>query len=105
MPAYLTLRVASILSHGGQGYDESKKFIPPPVFKRCATILNRRDDIQAIIIGHFHQQRQESFITESGPKSLYILGGWVNERSYLLLEDGQFSFHSTRIHPSIFGNA
>ena len=93
LPASLTLRVADILSHGGQGYDESKKFIPPQVFKSCATILNGKDDIQSIIIGHFHQQRQETFITESGPKSLYILGDWINDRSYLLLENGQFSFH------------
>ena len=93
LPAYITLKISNILSHGSQGYGESKKFIPPQVFKRCATILNRQSDIQSIVIGHFHQERQETFITDSGPKSLYILGDWVNERSYLLLENGKFSFH------------
>jgi UDP-2,3-diacylglucosamine hydrolase len=92
-PAYITLKVANILSHGSQGYDDRKKFIPPQVFKRCATILNGKDDIQSIIIGHFHQERQETFITDSGPKSLYIIGDWIHERSYLLLENGKFSFH------------
>ena len=89
----ITLKVSKILSHGGQGYDDSKKCIPPQVFKSCATILNGKDDIQTIVIGHFHQIRQETFISESGPKSLYILGDWINERSYLSLDGGVFSFH------------
>ncbi len=93
LPVSLTLKIADILSRGGQGYDERKKFIPPQVLKSCATILNGKDDIQTIIIGHFHQQRRETFITKSGPKSLYILGDWINDRSYLLLENGRFSFH------------
>ncbi|MCK5914498.1 MAG: UDP-2,3-diacylglucosamine diphosphatase [Deltaproteobacteria bacterium] len=92
-PAYITLKVANILSRDNQSYSETRKFIPPQVFNRCATILDSKDDIQAIVIGHFHQIRQETFATGSGPKTLYILGDWVNDRSYLLLQDGQFSFH------------
>lgn len=95
LPIFITLKIAKTLSQSGQRCDENKKFIPSQVLNSCATILNREDDIQAIVIGHFHQKHKETFTTKSGPKALYILGDWVNNRSHLLLEDGQFSFRQT----------
>ena len=92
LPSSLVWKVAGRLSHGSRSYNSIKKIIPAQVLTSCATILER--DISALIIGHFHQARQETFTTEQGPKPLYLLGDWLNERSYLILEKGQFSFHN-----------
>ena len=92
LPASLTWNIASRLSHGSRSYNGTKKIIPAQVLKSSARLLE--SDLSAIIIGHFHQAGQERFITKSGPKTLYLLGDWSNERSYLILEDGQFSFHN-----------
>ncbi len=92
-PTGLTLKIADFLSTDTQTVQNRKKFIPPQVFRTCANLFSGPDDIQAIVIGHFHQERQETFPAISENKSLYILGDWVNNRSYLLLENNRFSFH------------
>ncbi|MCD6532555.1 MAG: hypothetical protein J7L25_00545, partial [Deltaproteobacteria bacterium] len=79
-------------SHGSRSYNGTKKIIPTQVLTSCAKLLE--SDISALIIGHFHQAGHEIFITKQGPKPLYILGDWINDRSYLILEDGLFSFHN-----------
>ncbi len=92
LPASLTWKIASHLSHGSRSYNGCKKIIPIQVFKSSATLLE--SDISSMIIGHFHQARRETFVTTHGPKPLYILGDWINDRSYLILEESQFSFHN-----------
>ncbi len=92
-PAGLTLKIADHLSTDTQTILKRKKFIPPRIFRRCAELLNGPDDIQAIVIGHFHQERVENFPVNTENRSLYILGDWLHERSYMLLEDNRFSFH------------
>jgi len=94
LPASLTLRIANTLSRNSRKSNKSQKIIPAQVFTSCAKILRCKEDIQAVIIAHFHQERQERFITANGPKSLYIIGDWVDNRSYLTLENGKFSFNS-----------
>ncbi|MEA1921632.1 MAG: UDP-2,3-diacylglucosamine diphosphatase [Pseudomonadota bacterium] len=94
LPASLTWKIASRLSHGSRSYNGTKKIIPTQVLTSCAKLLE--SGISALIIGHFHQADQEIFITKQGPKPLYLLGGWINDRSYLILEDGQFTFHNYR---------
>ncbi len=95
LPIFVTLKIADTLSRSGQRCNENRKLIPPQVLNSCAALLKDKDDIQAVVIGHFHQKQQETFTTRSGPKSLYILGAWINNRSYLQLENGQFSFHQS----------
>ena len=92
LPASLTWKIASRLSHGSRSYNGTKKTVPTQVLTNCAKLL--KSDISALIIGHFHQARRETFVTTHGPKPLYILGDWINDRSYLVLEDGQFSFNN-----------
>jgi len=91
-PTGLTLKIADFLSTDTETILNRKKFIPPQVFQKCANLLAGPDEIQTIVIGHFHQERQESFPAISKNRSLYILGDWFNERSYLLLENNRFSF-------------
>ena len=92
LPGSLFWKIAGRLSHGSRSYNGTKKSIPTQVFRSSAKILE--GDLETMIIGHFHQARQETFISAHGPKPLYVLGDWINERSYLLLENGQFSFCS-----------
>ena len=92
LPASLIWKIATRLSHGSRSYNGTKKIIPTQVLTSCARLLE--SDLSAIIIGHFHQAGQETFITKSVPKPLYLLGDWVNDRSYLILEETQFSFHN-----------
>ena len=101
LPTSLIWKIASRLSHSSRCYNGSKKIIPAQVFKSSATLLE--GDISTMIIGHFHQARRETFVTTHGPKPLYLLGDWLNDRSYLILENTQFSFHSFR--RSVAGNA
>ncbi len=92
LPSSLIWKVAGRLSHGSRSYNGTKKIIPAQVFRSCAKLL--KSNLSAMIIGHFHQARQENFLSAKGRKPLYLLGDWLNDRSYLLLEDGQFSFHN-----------
>ncbi len=92
LPSSFVWKVADRLSHGSRSYNGVKKSIPAQVLINCSALLEK--DISALIIGHFHQARQETFITEQGPKPLYLLGDWINNRSYLILQEGQFSFHN-----------
>ena len=94
LPTSLIWKIADRLSHGSRSYNGTKKIIPAQVFKSSATLLE--GDISTMIIGHFHQARRETFVTSQGPKPLYLLGDWLNDRSYLILEDTQFSFHNFR---------
>lgn len=94
LPASLIWKIASRLSHSSRRYNGTKKIIPAQVLTSCAALLE--NDISAMIIGHFHQVKQETFITAQGPKTLYLLGDWLNDRSYLILEDTQFSFCNFR---------
>ncbi|MCK5681380.1 UDP-2,3-diacylglucosamine diphosphatase [bacterium] len=97
LPPALTLKIADTLSRNSRKSNKSQKIIPAQILTSCAKILCRKDDIQTVIIAHFHQERQENFLAASGPKALYILGDWANKRSYLLFENGKFSFNS--YHP------
>ncbi len=92
-PTGLTLKIADFLSTDTQTIRNRKKFIPPQVFRNCARLLAGPDGIQTIIIGHFHQERVETFTTGPEDGALYILGDWLHKRSYLLLENNRFSFH------------
>ncbi|MCD6292374.1 MAG: UDP-2,3-diacylglucosamine diphosphatase [Deltaproteobacteria bacterium] len=92
LPAALVWKIAECLSHGSRSYNGNKKIIPPQVLTSSAALL--KSDIAALVIGHFHQAGQEIFITKQGPKPLYLLGDWINDRSYLILENGRFSFHN-----------
>ena len=94
LPSSLAWKIADRLSRRSRRYTGSEKIIPTQVLASCAKLL--KGNITAMIIGHFHQARQEIFITANGPKTLYILGDWINDRSYINLEDGQFSFHNFR---------
>lgn len=91
LPSSLIWKIAGRLSHGSRSYNGTKKMIPSQVLSSSAKILER--DFSAIIIGHFHQARRETFKTTQGLKPLYLLGDWINDRSYLVYEDGQFRFH------------
>jgi len=92
-PTGLTLKIADFLSTDNKIVPNRKKFIPPQIFRSCAELLASPNNIQTIIIGHFHQERIESFPAIAKNRTLYILGDWLNQRSYLLLEDSRFSFH------------
>lgn len=92
LPSSLTWKLAGLMSHSSRNYNGTKKRIPAQVFRSSAKIL--KGDLKTMVIGHFHQTRREIFSSAHGPKTLYILGDWINDRSYLLLEDGQFSFCS-----------
>ncbi|MBN2809887.1 MAG: UDP-2,3-diacylglucosamine diphosphatase [Deltaproteobacteria bacterium] len=97
LPSAWLWYLAGRLSHGSRTYNGTKKLIPAQVFQSCARIL--AGTTAAMVIGHFHQARQETFISSHGPRTLYLLGDWINERSYLVLENGQFSFRS--FHQSV----
>jgi len=91
LPSPLIWKIARRLSHGSRSYNGTKKMIPAQVLRSSAKLLE--GDISAMIIGHFHQAHRETFKTTQGLKPLYLLGDWINDRSYLVYEDGQFSFH------------
>ena len=93
-PTGLTLKIADFLATDTETLKNRKKFIPSQVLRKCADLLAGPDEIETIVIGHFHQERQENFPAISKSKALYILGDWFNDRSYLLLENNRFSFQT-----------
>ncbi|MCD6430409.1 MAG: UDP-2,3-diacylglucosamine diphosphatase [Deltaproteobacteria bacterium] len=101
LPGSLVWKIAGRLSHGSRSYNGTKKIIPAQVLSSSAKLLE--GNISIMIIGHFHQAHREIFTTAHGPKPLYLLGDWINDRSYLILENGKFNFHN--FHQLIAGNA
>jgi len=55
-----------------------------------------------IVCGHGHQVATRYF-DDGGPRTLYMLGAWAHGGSYLVLQDGRFSFH-TLSHDDHHGN-
>ncbi|NPA25692.1 MAG: UDP-2,3-diacylglucosamine diphosphatase [Deltaproteobacteria bacterium] len=94
LPPTLTWKIAARLSHRSRNSGSNKKIIPPAVYNRCAAILKNKQ-VETIICGHFHQPRRETFFLHRPPgKTVYFLGAWENERSWLLYSEGRFSFHN-----------
>ncbi len=93
MPPILIEKIAARLSRGSRERVPRRQPIPPAVYRSAARIL-APGNISALISGHFHQARVELFRTNQGPRPLYLLGAWENERAYLFYEEGRFSFRN-----------
>ena len=92
------MKSAAFLSNRSRKRHSSRpesKIIPPAVYSKAARLL-KKNGLETVIIGHYHQPRQELFHFAEQTKSLIMLGDWENDRSYLQLADGAFSFCNFR---------
>ena len=92
LPPDLVWKTACWLSKKSRANGNADKKIPPQVFTSVAAIL--RGPVDAAVIGHFHQPRFETFMTPTGPRSLYLLGSWADDRAYLIHDEGRFMFRT-----------
>lgn len=95
LPPALVMKIAGTLSRRSRKRPAKQKQIPVQVYRRAAELL-KKNDLEVVIIGHFHQVRRESFTLNDQLKNLLMLGGWENDRSYLKLDNGDFSFDNFR---------
>ena len=95
LPPRLLQRLAATLSQSSRGRKKNRRqLVPAPVYRRAARIL--RNGREAVIIGHYHQARRETFVLNGETRQLLMLGGWENERAYLELANGRFTFRNFR---------
>lgn len=97
LPQGLIMKIAGALSRRSRQRPQNHKSkqIPSPVYRRAAELL-KKNDLEVVVIGHFHQARREPFYFSGRAKELFLLGDWENDRAYLKFADGRFSFGNFR---------
>lgn len=99
-PRFLAMRLVNFLEYTFRGTNQKHKATFPAEI--CATyarhVLQTGHDV--VILGHFHEARQQEFLLENRRKYLYVLPAWKDTPTYLQIsEQGDVEFQRFKNAP------
>ena len=92
-PRFMTVRLVNYLEHAFRGTNQKHKATFPAEI--CATYARHvlQTGYDVVVLGHFHEARQQEFLLENRRKSLYVLPAWKDTPTYLQIsEQGDVEF-------------
>lgn len=95
LPRVVALRLAQYLEVRFRRTNRKYKARFPE--KMCTTFAREvfATGCDAVILGHFHEQRQDDFLVEGVLKTLYVLPAWKDTHTYLhITDDGAAAFRT-----------
>ena len=99
LPRSVALRVAHFFEHTFRGTNRKNKSAFP--VKTCETYARNllQTGYDAVILGHFHEERRQEFSLNGQKKYLYVLPAWRETHTYLQISDqGACSFRKFSIN-------